>query len=239
MSDIFAEAIGRLAGGRVLDVATGRGTFAGLLATHLQSHDDIVAIDASMRALAAARGDPELQQIRLACIDAEQLAFGDGVFDTVAISASLHHLARPEQALAEMMRVLMPGGHLVIMEMHTTTQSEPERVGTQFHQWAARVDTALGINHFPTRPRQQFVDWIETLPLDGVEMYDRGGTDADPSDAEYAAQVQKYLDIYLERAREVASYPALEQQAAALRQRLLADGILPEPTLLVVARKRP
>jgi SAM-dependent methyltransferase len=228
-----------LTGGRVLDVATGRGNFAGLLATHLQSHDEIVAIDTSMRALTAARGDPELQQVRLACIDAEHLAFGDGAFDTVAISASLHHLARPEQALAEMMRVLRPGGHLVLMEMHTTTQSEPERVGTQFHQWAASVDTALSIDHFPTFPRQQFVDWIQTLPLDGVELYDRDGTDADPFDAEYAAQVQKYIGIYLERAREVPSYPVLEQQAAELRQRLSTEGILPEPTLLVVASKRP
>jgi SAM-dependent methyltransferase len=237
MSDIFVQAIGRLAGGRVLDVATGRGTFAGLLATHLQGHDCVVAIDTSMWALTAARGDPELQQIRLACIGAERLAFGDGDFDTVAICASLHHLARPEQALAEMMRVLRPGGHLVLMEMHTTTQSEPERVGTQFHQWAASVDMALGINHFPTFPRRQFVDWIETLPLDGVEMYDRDGTDADPFDTDYAAQVQEYLDIYLERARKVPSYPTLEQQAAELHRRLDTDGILPEPTLLIVARK--
>jgi hypothetical protein len=56
MSGIFAQAIGLLAGGRVLDVATGRGTFAGLLATYLQSRDDVKGIDTSVRALTAARG---------------------------------------------------------------------------------------------------------------------------------------------------------------------------------------
>jgi SAM-dependent methyltransferase len=239
MSDIFAQAMAGLAGGRVLDAATGRGTFAGLLATHLESHGDIVAIDTSMRALLAARDDPDLAEIRLACIDAERLAFGDGAFDTVAISASLHHLARPEGALVEMMRVLRPGGHLVLMEMHTLTQSDPERTGTRLHQWAAAVDAALGIHHFAAFPRQQIVDWIEELPLDDVEMVDRDGAGADPFDADYAAQVQKVIDIYLERAREVPGYPILQQKAVELRQRLLAGGILPEPVLLVVARKKP
>jgi SAM-dependent methyltransferase len=220
VSDIFSQALGSLAGGLVLDVATGEGGFAGLLAARLQSYKRIVGIDTSAPALPAAQGDPDLKEHCFARIDAEVMAFRNAAFDTAAVSASLHHLEHPARVLAEMVRVLKPGGRLIIAEMHASARTEPQRTAVQIHHWAAAVDTALGVAHFPTFPRQQFVEWTETLPLDDVEIHDRCDTNSDPFDPQFAAQVKGYIDNYLERAREADDYPLHEQQAAALWQRL-------------------
>jgi SAM-dependent methyltransferase len=238
MTDIYSQAFGGLPGGLVLDVATGEGGFARLLATHLQSHERIVGIDTRVRALQAAQGEPELWEQHFARVDAERLAFQDGAFDTAAISASLHHLEHPARVILEMVRILKPGGRLILAEMHASAMTGPQRTAIEIHHWAAAVDTALGVAHHPTFPRQRFVDWIEALPLEDVAFHDRYDSGANPFDPQFAAQIEGYLDSYLERAREAADYAALEQQAADLRQRLRKDGVQPEPLLILVAHKQ-
>jgi SAM-dependent methyltransferase len=239
VSDIYSQALGNLTGGLVLDVATGGSGFARLLAARLQSFDRIVGIDTSTPSLLAAQDNPDLKEHTFARTDAERLAFRDAAFDTAAVSASLHHLEHPARVVLEMMRALKPGGHLIIAEMHASARTVPQRTAIQIHHWAAAVDTALGITHSPTFPRQRFVDWIEALPLDNVEFHDRYESGANPFDPQYTAQVQGYIDHYLERACETSDYPLLTRQAADLRQRLRADGIQPEPVLVLVARRRP
>jgi SAM-dependent methyltransferase len=239
MIDIYSRALGLLDGGLVLDVATGEGGFARLLAAHLQRYEQIVGIDTSAPALLAAKEDPHLGEHAFARIEAERLAFQDAAFDTAAISFSLHHLARPARVLVEMMRVLKPGGHLVIAEMHASARTGPQRTAVQIHHWAADVDTALDITHSSTFPRQRFVEWIEALPLEDVEFHDRYESGANPFDPQFTAQVQAYIDDYLERASEATDYPLLARQAVDFRERLSADGIQPEPILVLVARKRP
>ena len=239
MSDIYTQALGRLDGGLVLDVATGEGGFARLLAARLGSYDRIMAIDTNAPALLAARGNARPGGQALARADAERLAFCSAAFDTAAIAFSLHHLARPARVLLEMMRVLKPGGRLVIAEMHASARTVPQRTAVQVHQWAAAVDTALGNTHTPTFPRQRFVDWIEALPLDEIEFHDQYASGANPFDPAFTAQVQGYIDDYLERASETTDYPRLARQAADLHQQISEDGIQPEPILVLVARRRP
>jgi len=239
MNDIYSQALGRLDGGLVLDVATGEGGFAGLLAARLQSHEQIVGIDTSIPALLAAQDKADLSEHTFACIDAERLAFQDAAFDTAAVSFSLHHLKHPARVLIEMMRILKPGGRLVIAEMHASARTVPQRTAVQIHQWAAAVDTALGITHSSTFPRQRFVDWIEALPLDDIEFHDWYDSGASPFDPQFTTQVQGYINNHLERASEASNYPLLAQRAAHLRERLRAEGIQPEPILLLIAHKQP
>ena len=239
MNDIYAQALGRLDGGLVLDAATGEGGFAGLLAARLHSCRRIVGIDTNTPALLAAKENPDLAEHAFARIEAERLAFRDAAFDAAAIAFSLHHLERPARVLVEMMRVLKPGGHLVVAEMHASARTVPQRTAVQIHQWAASVDTTLGLTHFATFPRQRFVDWIEALPLGSVEFHDWYDSGANPFEPQFTTQVQGYINNYLERASETSDYPLLARQAADLRERMRAEGIQPEPILLLVARKLP
>ncbi|MFA6299780.1 MAG: class I SAM-dependent methyltransferase [Nocardioides sp.] len=94
--------------GRVLEVGCGIGAFAARVLDALPGVD-LVATDQSPRFvdLTAARGVPA----RLA--DIESLPFEDGAFDLVAAMWMLYHVPDLQRGLAEVRRVLRPGGTFV------------------------------------------------------------------------------------------------------------------------------
>jgi len=59
-------------------------------------------------------------------MNAERMDFANESFDTVSISASLHHLPNIQQVLAEISRVLKPGGNFILAEMHRDGQTAAE-----------------------------------------------------------------------------------------------------------------
>lgn len=71
-----------------------------------------VVVDASLAMLHEGRGRGVLLSAGLA----ERLPFADGTFDRCLLVDSLHHLADQPQAAAEALRVLRPGGRLVVEE---------------------------------------------------------------------------------------------------------------------------
>ncbi len=98
----------------VLDVGCGTGNYTRHLAV-AAPEGLVVGIDASeaMVANAARRGGGDnLAYLRG---DAGELPFRDGQFDAVCCVGVLHMLERPMSALAEMVRVLAPGGRLVVV----------------------------------------------------------------------------------------------------------------------------
>ena len=96
------------AGDSALDVAAGPGMLSAAL---LGSVRRAVALDASAGLLAHA---PEVVETIVG--DASDLPFADGSFDIVTCVNGLHHLDHPELALAEMARVLAPGGRIVLQD---------------------------------------------------------------------------------------------------------------------------
>jgi len=98
-------------GERILDVAAGTGTSSAALA---RSGATVVALDFSPGMIEEGRRrQPDLEFVEG---DAEKLPFGDDEFDAVTISFGLRNVEHPKVALAEMYRVMKPGGRLVICE---------------------------------------------------------------------------------------------------------------------------
>lgn len=105
------RAVDPQAGERILDVAAGTGTSSAALA---RSGARVVALDFSPGMVAEGRRrHPQLEFVEG---DAEKLPFGDDEFDAVTISFGLRNVEHPKVALAEMYRVLKPGGRLVVCE---------------------------------------------------------------------------------------------------------------------------
>lgn len=97
---------------RVLDVGTGPGFFAILLA---EQGYEVTAVDytASMLEEAERNAGRLGRSIRFCRMNAEQLAFGDGAFDVVVTRNLTWNLPHPDKAYGEWQRVLKPGGLLL------------------------------------------------------------------------------------------------------------------------------
>ncbi|NYD25255.1 class I SAM-dependent methyltransferase [Leucobacter aridicollis] len=108
------RAIGPRKGMRILDLAAGTGTSSAALAAH-GAH--VTAADFSEGMLAEGRRrNAGNDLIDFVWADATQLPFEDDSFDAATISYGLRNVSDPKQALAEMARVVKPGGRVVIAE---------------------------------------------------------------------------------------------------------------------------
>ena len=112
----FAVSVARIrAGERVLDVASGSGDLARAFAARgaLVWMSDIngpMLARGRDRLLDAGRMTPAVQ------CDAERLPFGTASFDCVSVGFGLRNMTHKDAALAEMARVLKPGGRLLVLE---------------------------------------------------------------------------------------------------------------------------
>jgi SAM-dependent methyltransferase len=93
------------AGARVLDVASGPGYAAAAAA---QRGAQVTALDFSGAMVEMARSQNPGIEFREG--DAGALPFADGSFDAVVMNFGMLHLAQPERAVSEALRVLRPGG---------------------------------------------------------------------------------------------------------------------------------
>jgi demethylmenaquinone methyltransferase/2-methoxy-6-polyprenyl-1,4-benzoquinol methylase len=115
----FAVAVARpRPGERVLDVAAGSGDLARAMGKRVAPHGEVWLTDINHSMLVRGR-DRQLDAGRLApavqC-DAEKLPFPARYFDCVTVAFGLRNMTHKEAALAEMARVLKPGGRLVVLE---------------------------------------------------------------------------------------------------------------------------
>lgn len=115
----FAVNVARVRRGeRVLDVAAGSGDLARAFARRVGPQGEVWVTDINRRMLERGR-DRLLDDGRLlpaAQCDAERLPFAGGTFDCVSVAFGLRNMTRKDAALAEMARVLRPGGRLVVLE---------------------------------------------------------------------------------------------------------------------------
>jgi demethylmenaquinone methyltransferase/2-methoxy-6-polyprenyl-1,4-benzoquinol methylase len=116
-------------GQTVLDLATGTGDLA-LAVAHAGAR--VVGLDPSpgMLALAADKARAAGLESRVALVvgDAQSLAFPDASFDAVGIAFGIRNVPDRPRALAEMARVVRPGGRVVVLEL-----AEPRSPLARFH----------------------------------------------------------------------------------------------------------
>ena len=112
------ETSGVRAGSCVLDLAGGTGDLARLFSERAQDNGCVVHTDINGAMLAAGRDkliDRGLLLPTVQC-NAEALPFRAATFDCVSIAFGLRNVTRKEHALAEMRRVLKPGGRALVLE---------------------------------------------------------------------------------------------------------------------------
>jgi demethylmenaquinone methyltransferase/2-methoxy-6-polyprenyl-1,4-benzoquinol methylase len=106
-----AKLVNSQPGQTILDLAAGTGSSS---VVFLREGVKVVAADFSQGMLE--EGRKRHPQLEFVFADAANLPFGDQEFDTVTISFGIRNVEKTEVALAEMLRVLKPGGKLVVCE---------------------------------------------------------------------------------------------------------------------------
>lgn len=118
------EALGPAGLGSLLDIGTGTGRIAEVLAPHAEA---VTGLDNSPEMLRIARARLQhLPAARLALVQGDFLAlpFPDAAFDTVLFHQVLHYAQAPQAALAEAARVVRPGGRIAIVDFAAHDREE-------------------------------------------------------------------------------------------------------------------
>lgn len=108
-------------GGRALDVGCGTGRLTLELARRVGPDGAVVGVDFCPAMLERAREyvrrSPHGGSVRFVTGDADALPFADAGFDCAVMGFALRAVPDPERALAEMVRVVKPGGRVVNLEL--------------------------------------------------------------------------------------------------------------------------
>lgn len=112
------EVSGVSEGDKVLDIAGGSGDLSKLFSRKVGPSGQVVLTDINASMLGVGRDrllDAGLMMPAVQC-DAEKIPFRDGYFDCVIVAFGLRNMTHKDLALAEMQRVLKPGGRLLVLE---------------------------------------------------------------------------------------------------------------------------
>lgn len=128
----------------VLDVATGTGDFA-IVSLKKLNPEKIVGVDISEGMLACGREKLKKagleKKIKLQYGDSENLPFADNTFDAITVGFGVRNFESLEKGLACMLRVLKPGGTLVILEFSRPSKF-PAKQFYNFHFY--KLTPAIG-----------------------------------------------------------------------------------------------
>jgi demethylmenaquinone methyltransferase/2-methoxy-6-polyprenyl-1,4-benzoquinol methylase len=135
-------------GSRVLDVATGTGDLAIELARRVSPGGEVVGSDFSEAMLARARAKTPAREVSASIViprfewgDALDLPFADGAFDAATVGFGARNFSDLARGLAEMVRVVRPGGRVVVLEFTSPTRAP---LSLFYRLWFDRVVPLLG-----------------------------------------------------------------------------------------------
>jgi ubiquinone/menaquinone biosynthesis C-methylase UbiE len=241
-----------ISGGKVLDIATGTGDFINILMKTLKNYDSFVGIDISKKDLESAKKRFKDQPVELLEMNAESLEFSDNSFDTVSMAYSLHHLDKIDQVLAEMQRVLKPGGNLIIQEeFRDGNQTEAQKTNLLQHTWDAEIDTLLGKTHKATFTKHKITELVSNIQLEQVEILEsthpveclscekRHKCD-NPKNEETIKDAIKEIDDNLKRLQDITDTETrinLQKKGQELKERNKEYGNAHPSTLLTIGKK--
>jgi ubiquinone/menaquinone biosynthesis C-methylase UbiE len=150
-----------LAGGEVLlDVATGGGHTANAFAPFVKK---VIAVDLTVEMLAAAETFVKAnghQNIEFLNGDAENLPFQDDAFDIVTCRIAPHHFPNVNKFIAEVHRVLLPGGQFLLDDNVAPEEDEFDHFYNTIEKWR-------DYSHFRAWKK---TEWLRMLELSGFTI---------------------------------------------------------------------
>lgn len=152
--------LGALAGRRVLDVGCGKGRFARIL------HDEepaakICGLDLSVEMLRYAPAG-----VGVCAGSMTELPFADSTFDAAYATESLEHAVEIAKAVAEICRVVKPGGRIAIIDKNARARGRLETPA--WERWFGRRELASLLKRHCRQVETHDISYWEDVPPDGL-----------------------------------------------------------------------
>jgi ubiquinone/menaquinone biosynthesis C-methylase UbiE len=157
---LILEFFGDLVGKRVLDVGCGKGRFARILAER-HPGAEIWGLDLAESMLKLAP-----PAVRTCAGSMTELPFRDGAFDAAYATESLEHAVEIERAVAEICRVVKPGGRIVIIDKNADQWGRLET--PEWEKWFTRRQLKRLLGRHCRRVSSRFISYWEDVAPDGL-----------------------------------------------------------------------
>ncbi|MDP2172266.1 MAG: class I SAM-dependent methyltransferase [Candidatus Cloacimonadaceae bacterium] len=238
MKDVF-QILNSVDAPLVLDAATGKGEFINVLKQNLGSYTQIIGIDASEKSVNYAQKVFSENDVEIYKMDLEHLQFEDDHFDLVCLSNSLHHLEHPDKVFAEMMRVLKPGGMMLVTEMYRSgEQTDAQQTHILMHHWIAAIDRRCGVFHAETFTKDEILAMAKKLHLLKLKVEDFYYPVDNPKEARNCETLRKSCIDTFKRLENIPDNEDLLNQGNNLMNRIQQIGCASASRLLITGYKK-
>lgn len=231
----FDESLEMMEGGRLLDVAAGRGSSAQYALSHFRNVSECIGIDISPENVETATKAVIDERVRFKVMNAEQLDFPDNSFDIALMFNSLHHMNDKQRVLSEIFRVLKPGGRFVLSEMHNEVHSAKELNHVDLHHWWAMIDMKNGIPHHMTYSKKDILQCTLSLPFSCINCFE--SDDCIMADKDTIQYLCTVIDNYMNKAEQLPEGNLLLKKGMELKNRILSNGLTFAPSINIIAVK--
>jgi 2-polyprenyl-3-methyl-5-hydroxy-6-metoxy-1,4-benzoquinol methylase len=144
---------------RILDVATGNGSFVHFIVRLYDDYDVFKGIDISKKGIDTAKASFEDTRIVFEEINVFDMV--DEKFDVVILSNSLHHFDDLDRLFKQLESLLAPGGYLLINEMMSDGLSKAQKSHMRLHHFAAEIDRFNGRFHLDTMKSKEILEVLQ------------------------------------------------------------------------------
>lgn len=210
----------------VVDIGCGHGEVTFILSSEFAPKGNILGVDADPKQIEVAKIKVDsLENVSLLCNDIYTLDLPDESFDYLYCRCLLIHLPDPKAALANMIKLLKPGGKLICEEVDVRgLRCIPEKKG--FDRWMRywfNLGRSLGVAYdFPDRMFQTLLDLNLKIKVFQINQPVSWSQDAK---ALHVLGFQQLVPLYIKKGG------ATERDIEALQQ--LYDDFLSEPKTYV------
>jgi ubiquinone/menaquinone biosynthesis C-methylase UbiE len=231
------QKLGTESGGIILDVATQDGEFIRKLINAFKNYDKAIGIDISGEKFNGAKEEFKGDRVSFKVMDGGNLLFANDSFDTVSMSAGLHHLSDINAVLDEMKRVLKPGGFFIIREQFCDNQTEKQMSDVLLHHWGAKIGRMIGKTHNSTLKKHEIIKIVEKLNLGDFEVQEYVCRECDPEKDGKMTDELASIDEELSKIENHPGYDELRKEGEQLRQRIMKTGFACATHLDIIGRQ--
>jgi malonyl-CoA O-methyltransferase len=157
---LILEHVGELNAGSVLDLGCGKGRFARLVKQRWPDAS-IVGLDISPAMLSYAPGD-----ILTSAGSMTELPFADESFDAAYATESLEHAVEVERAVAELCRVVKPGGRIAVIDKNAAKWGELKT--PEWERWFSRRELERLLQRHCREVTSREISYWEDVAPDGL-----------------------------------------------------------------------